>query len=73
MHGKRIEQLVGNENAFERFGQQAAGARQPIGHIAEPSEIAAVVLFLASDAASFMTGSCVPVDGGISSLIATKY
>jgi hypothetical protein len=35
MHRKRVEELVGDENALERFGQQAAGARQPIVHIAE--------------------------------------
>lgn len=36
----------------------------PLGRLAEPSEIAAVVAFLASDAASFMTGQTVPVNGG---------
>jgi len=37
----------------------------PLGRYGEPSEIAAVILFLASDAASFMTGTAVPVDGGL--------
>jgi NAD(P)-dependent dehydrogenase (short-subunit alcohol dehydrogenase family) len=37
---------------------------QPLGRQAQPAEVAAVALFLASDAASFMTGSIVPVDGG---------
>lgn len=37
----------------------------PIGRMAEPSEIGEVVAFLASDRASFMTGSIVPVDGGL--------
>ena len=36
----------------------------PLGRIGRPEEIAAVVAFLASDAASFMTGSIVAADGG---------
>ena len=36
----------------------------PMGRIADPGEIASLVLFLASDAASFMTGEAVVADGG---------
>jgi len=36
----------------------------PLGHIAKPEEVAEVVLFLASDAARYMCGSLVEVNGG---------
>ena len=36
----------------------------PMSRIGEPSEVAAAILFLASDDASFITGAILPVDGG---------
>jgi NAD(P)-dependent dehydrogenase (short-subunit alcohol dehydrogenase family) len=39
-------------------------AAQPIGRMAQPEEIAALALYLASDEASFVTGSAYPIDGG---------
>jgi Tropinone reductase 1 len=41
-------------------------ARTPLGRIAEPREVAAVVAFLALPVASYVTGQCVAVDGGMS-------
>ncbi|MEV1243065.1 SDR family oxidoreductase [Nonomuraea sp. NPDC049750] len=42
--------------------------RVPIGRFAEPAEVAAVARFLLSDAASYITGTFLPVDGGWLSL-----
>jgi NAD(P)-dependent dehydrogenase (short-subunit alcohol dehydrogenase family) len=36
----------------------------PIGRLGDPSEVANAILFLASDEASFVTGTILPVDGG---------
>lgn len=44
------------------------GRIAPLGRHAEPSEIASVCLFLASDEASFVTGSVLTVDGGTMAL-----
>jgi hypothetical protein len=43
---------------------QLFGAQTPMGRSASAEEIANVVCFLLSDASSYMTGACVPVDGG---------
>jgi NAD(P)-dependent dehydrogenase (short-subunit alcohol dehydrogenase family) len=46
--------------------EAAAIAMQPIGHIADPSEIASVIAFALSDDASFVTGVAIEADGGLS-------
>ena len=47
---------------------QATERRTPLGRYAEPDEIAYGVLFLASDESSFMTGSEMVIDGGMTAL-----
>ncbi|MBT3941970.1 MAG: SDR family oxidoreductase [Chloroflexi bacterium] len=44
----------------------AVADNTPMGRIGQPEEIAPAILFLASDAASFMTGAAMVVDGGAS-------
>ena len=40
-------------------------SRQPMGRLGEPEEIAAGILYLASDEASFVTGVALNIDGGL--------
>ena len=43
--------------------------RVPLGRLAKPEEVAAVVLFLASEQASYVTGAIIPMDGGKMAII----
>jgi len=45
------------------------GKTIPLGRVGEAEEVANVIAFLASDAASYVTGTCINVDGGLSSVL----
>jgi NAD(P)-dependent dehydrogenase (short-subunit alcohol dehydrogenase family) len=55
-----FERFAGSDEAVESMGAMA-----PIGRIGESDEIAEAVVWLCSDAASFVTGHAMAVDGGV--------
>jgi NAD(P)-dependent dehydrogenase (short-subunit alcohol dehydrogenase family) len=58
---KRIAEYPDPEKAYREMA-----ATQAIGRMATPDEIAACILYLASDEASFVTGTALEIDGGFS-------
>ena len=57
-----IDRFAGPEGSESRKGLEAM---HPVGRMGQVEEIAAAVLYLASDAAKFTTGISLPVDGGM--------
>jgi len=51
----------------EHYAQ--TGKTVPLGRMGEAEEVANVIAFLASDAASYVTGCCIQVDGGLSGVL----
>ena len=52
------------ENAYREMGKVI-----PLGRVAEAHEVASVIVFLASAAASYITGAAINVDGGVSGVV----
>lgn len=61
-------QMTVDNNAIPSDMVERWAARSPIGRMAEPDEVAHVVLFLCSDEASFITASAYTVDGGLTAI-----
>lgn len=62
--GTARSRMVDEWMAGSAEAEAEVAALHPIGRIAEPEEIARAALWLASDAASFVVGVALPVDGG---------
>lgn len=61
----RTAQALSEEHSLGPQGLEAAAEFIPMGRVGEPEDIADVIVFLASDAARYLTGQVVVVDGGL--------
>lgn len=61
----RTAQALSEQHSLGEAGLVAAASFIPMGRVGAPEDIADVIVFLASDAARYITGQCVAVDGGL--------
>jgi 2-keto-3-deoxy-L-fuconate dehydrogenase len=68
VHSPSLDERI-RANAAQAGSEEAARAafiaRQPMGRLGTPEEIAALAVYLASDESQFMTGQAVVIDGGM--------
>ena len=66
---KQQERSAARNNLTVAEHYERTGKTVPVGRMGEAEEVANVIAFLASDAASYVTGCCVNVDGGLSGVL----
>lgn len=60
IHTAMVDRITGQDKAVEKQFTDM----EPVGRMGNPEEVAEAVIWLCSDAASFVTGVALPVDGG---------
>lgn len=66
--GMMAQSLSGLEQVQQDAARQAIADMHPMKRLGQPREIAQAVMFLSSQEAAFVTGVCLPIDGGWSAL-----
>ena len=66
--GERAWKAEGSRGTLEDYWTERA-EEHPLGRLGEPSDAGALVAFLASERASFITGTAINLDGGLSNVV----
>lgn len=66
--GARAWKEAGSPGTLEEYWE-ARGAEHPLGRLGEPAEVGNLVAFLVSECASFISGTAINIDGGLSAVV----
>ncbi|MCZ6679997.1 MAG: SDR family oxidoreductase [Candidatus Poribacteria bacterium] len=66
--GERAWKAEGSPGTLEEYWE-ARGGEHPLGRLGEPTEVGDLVAFLVSDRASYITGTAINIDGGLSAVV----